>query len=201
MMSPLPSSIQRAIDEFTKLPGIGPKSAARLVFYLISKHPDDVSEFGDAIKTITEGISPCTECFNWSETPVCDICSSQERNPALLMVVGDSLDIVALEKTGYKGRYFVLGGVISPMHGIGPEELRVRALLDKLKREQSTLEEVILALDPSLEGDATAMYLAQELKGLPLNLTRIARGLPIGSDVEYADQFTLQRSLDGRQKV
>lgn len=200
-MSILPSSIERAIEQFARLPGIGPKSAARLVFYLLSKHPEDVKLFGQALSALQEGIAPCKECFNWSEQDLCPICENIERDDETLMVVGDALDVVALEKTGYRGRYFVLGGVIIPIQGIGPEQLRVKELIEKVRRDASRIKEVILALDPSLEGDATTLYLSEQLRPFKLRLTRIARGVPTGSDLEYADQFTLQRSLEGRQAV
>lgn len=200
-MSILPKSIQAVIDQFARLPGIGPKSASRLVFYLLSKHPQDVRQFGELLGNLTESVVLCSECYNWSDAPHCTLCSSQGRSTKELMVVADPLDVIALERTGYDGHYFVLGGVISPVHGIGPDELRVRLLLEKVTRESTQLKEIILALDPSLEGEATALYLTEQLEPFKLRITRLARGLPIGSDLEYADELTLKRAIDGRQMI
>lgn len=202
----LPKSIQKTIDEFSKLPGIGPKTAARLTFYLLTKSEADVKNFGRTISSLREGLKFCSECYNIAETDPCAICADKTRDRAILCVVEEPLDIIALEKTDYKGLYHVLGGVISPIDGVGPENLRISQLLQRLK--QKNFKEIIMATDPSLEGEATASYINDELEKLrksdkikkDLRITRIARGLPVGGDLEYADEVTLSRALEGRRK-
>lgn len=201
----LPESILRLIEEFSKLPGVGPKSASRLTFYLLTKHPEDVKKLGEAVTSLRDGLIYCEECFNITEKSPCLVCSNPKRDRSKVMVVEEPLDIVAMEKTGYDGIYHCLGGVISPIDGIGPENLRIAEIIGKIKRKDpgaSGIKEIILATDPSLEGEATAMYLAREIDKLnsQIRVTRIARGLPVGSDLEYADEITLTRALEGRSK-
>ena len=202
----LPKTIQKTIDEFSKLPGIGPKTAARLTFYLLTKSESDVKQFGQTISALREGLVFCSECYNISETNPCIICNNEKRDKNILCVVEEPLDIIALEKTDYNGLYHVLGGVISPIDGVGPENLRIKQLLDRL--EKNDFQEIIMATDPSLEGEATASYIVDEIEKnkkndrikKDLRITRIARGLPVGGDLEYADEVTLSRALEGRGK-
>ncbi len=198
----LPETVSKLIEEFAKLPGVGPKTASRLTFYLLSKSQSDLETFGQAVLNLKKQLTTCQECFNITEKSPCEICADPKRDKNLLMVVEEPLDIVALEKTGFTGRYHVLGGVISPIEGIGPENLRISELLAKMKKDKE-IKEIILATDPSLEGEATAMYLAREIQKLALPklaITRIARGLPVGGDLEYADEITLTRALEGRKE-
>jgi recombination protein RecR len=198
----LPDSVSKLIEEFAKLPGIGPKTASRLTFYLLTKSEGDLEKFGEAILNLKKTLKVCQSCYNITDKSPCEICADPKRDRSLLMVVEEPLDIVALEKTGFTGRYHVLGGVISPIEGIGPENLRIKELLAKIKEDRG-IKEIILAMDPSLEGEATAMYLAREIQKLSLPkllITRIARGLPVGGDLEYADEITLTRALEGRKE-
>lgn len=198
----LPDSITKLIEEFSKLPGVGPKSASRLTFYLLSKHQRDIESFADSLINLKKNLVFCENCFNIAESSPCAICADPKRDKTQLMVVEEPLDVLALSRTDYKGLYHVLGGVISPIDGIGPENLRVKELLDKLKKDSNTTCEVILATDPSLEGEATSMYIARliEKDNPKQQVTRIARGLPVGGDLEYADEITLARALEGRSK-
>ena len=198
----LPSPIRDLIDAFSRLPGIGPKTASRLTFYLLDA-PDKLSEdLAEALQGLKSKIDYCRVCFNITEAgrEMCEICGSEERDQALICVVEDALDVLALERTdGFMGRYHVLHGALSPIEGIGPEDLKIRPLLERVKA--GGVQEVILATNPSLEGDATAMYLRQPLLALGVRITRLARGLPVGGDLEYADQGTLLRALAGRQEM
>ncbi len=192
--------IQRLIDAFERLPGIGPKSASRLAFYMLRASDDQVQDLADAIATLKENIVYCSRCQNLSETDPCAICSDPGRNQHLVCVVEDPLDVVAIERTGvYKGLYHVLHGVINPVEGIGPEDLRVQSLLERLKQE--SIQEVLIATNPNMEGEATAMYLARLLHPQGVRVTRLARGLPVGGDLEYADEITLSRALEGRRDI
>ena len=210
MSNILPDSVEKLIEEFSKLPGIGPKTASRLTFYLLTKSDRDIKNFGEAVVNLKKNLTTCENCYNITESSPCLICKDPKRDKTLLMVVEEPLDIVAMEKTSFNGLYHVLGGVISPIDGIGPENLRISQLLEKIEKE-SKIEEIILATDPSLEGEATAMYVAKEiskikdlsrvsLKDQKLKTTRIARGLPVGVDLEYADEITLIRALEGRRE-
>ncbi|AKM81873.1 TPA: recombination protein RecR [Candidatus Berkelbacteria bacterium] len=194
----LPDSVQKLIDEFGKLPGIGPKTASRLVFYLLTKSNTDIESLGESVTNLKKNLVYCQECFNIAEQSPCNICADPKREKNTVMVVEEPLDVVALSKTSYNGLYHVLGGVISPIDGVGPEQLRVAELIAKLKEEK--FDEMILATDPSLEGEATAMYIAKlvEKDKIKIKVTRIARGLPVGGDLEYADEITLTRALEGR---
>jgi recombination protein RecR len=198
----LPAPIQDLIDAFSRLPGIGPKTASRLTFYLL-RAPENLSaDLAAALQVIKSGTGFCQRCFNITESDrqECEVCTDQERDHGVICVVEDSLDVLALERTaGFHGRYHVLQGALSPIEGIGPEDLRIRELLARLQQEE--IREVILATNPSMEGDATAMYLRQQLMPLNIRITRLARGLPMGGDLEYADQNTLLRALAGRQEM
>jgi recombination protein RecR len=190
------------IDSLSRLPGIGPKTASRLTFFLL-RAPENLSlDLAEALQTLKSGTTFCGTCFNITEAgrEECEICSSSERDGSVLCVVEDPLDVLALERTGgYRGRYHVLHGALSPIEGIGPEDLRIAELLGRIQKEN--IREIILATNPSLEGDATAMYLHQRLEAYGVPITRLARGLPVGGDLEYADQNTLLRALSGRQEM
>lgn len=197
----IPKSIQNLIDEFSKLPGIGPKSAARLTFYLLTKSKEDVQMFGGAVTNLMENIKYCKECFNITDTEICRICDDTKRNKNIVAVVEEPLDVIVLEKSdAFDGVYHVLGGHISPLDGIGPEQLRIQQLIERLKNKK--ILEVVLATNPDLEGEATASYINEEIakNNINVNITRIARGLPVGGDIEYADEMTLKRSMEGRRK-
>ena len=202
----LPRQVRRLIEELAKLPGIGPKSASRLVFYLLSRPNKRIEELGDAILNLKINLKKCRQCFNIAEKEFCPICEDLSRNSNIIMVVETSLDVIALEKSReFKGVYHILGGVIKPIEGIGPDELHIRELLERIKDKQG-IEEIILATNPNLEGEATAMYLAKKISDLGekfsrnILVTRIARGLPVGADLEYADEVTLSRALEGRRE-
>lgn len=197
----LPKSIQNLIDEFSKLPSVGPKTAARLVFYLLTKPREDVDSLGRAILAFRENLVICSKCFNISEETICEICKDKGRDEAKIAVVEEPMDVIALEKTGgFRGTYHVLGGAISPIEGIGPEQLRIQQLVERLK--SGKVLEVILATDPDFEGEATASYVKDKIGNLDhkIEITRIARGLPVGGNIEYADEVTIRRSLEGRRE-
>jgi recombination protein RecR len=199
-MNFIPKSVRNLIDEFSKLPGIGPRSAQRLTFYLLKSDKSAVNSLGKAIAGLKENLKFCSRCFNIAETDPCQICSDTSRDTSKICVVEEPMDILALERTEhYDGLYHVLGGVISPLEGIGPQDLRIKELLANLKKHNGTIKEVVLATNPSLEGEATAMYIAKLIKPLGLKVTRIARGLPVGGDLEYADDVTLTRALEERR--
>jgi recombination protein RecR len=192
--------VQTLIDELGRLPGIGPKSAQRIAFHLLKLPAEDAARLARAIEEAKAKVTFCTRCYNVSEGSECSICADPRRDATIVCVVEEPRDIVAVEKTGeFKGRYHVLQGAISPIEGIGPEQLRVKELLTRLEPEGVT--EVILATNPNIEGEATAMYLARLLKPLGFRVTRIASGLPVGGDLEYADEVTLGRALEGRRDV
>jgi recombination protein RecR len=197
----LPQSIENLIEEFGKLPGIGAKTASRLTFYLLTKPDRDIEGFSDAVGNLKKNLKYCRECFHITEIDPCEICANPKRDQTKIMLVEEPLDIIALEKTGFDGLYFVLGGVISPIDGIGPENLRIDAFFAKIEKSPE-INEIILATDPSLEGEATSMYIDAQVrkKGIKIKVTRIARGLPVGGDLEYADEITLTRSLEGRKE-
>jgi recombination protein RecR len=192
--------VQELIDELGRLPGIGPKSAQRIAFHLLKLPRDDALRLARAIHEVKDKVAFCERCWNVSEGPLCGICLDERRDAHMLCVVEEPKDIVAVEKTHeFKGRYHVLQGAISPIEGIGPDQLKVKELLARLDPEGVT--EVILCTNPNIEGEATAMYLARLLKPLGLSVTRIASGLPVGGDLEYADELTLGRALEGRREV
>ena len=192
--------VQDLIDELGRMPGVGPKSAQRIAFHLLKLSREDALRLSRAITEVKDKVAFCEQCFNVSEGPLCSICSDERREPHVLCVVEEPRDIVSVEKTHeYRGRYHVLQGAISPIEGIGPDQLKVKELLARLDPEGVT--EVILCTNPNIEGEATAMYLARLLKPLGIKVTRIASGLPVGGDLEYADELTLGRALEGRREV
>ena len=200
----LPKSIQKTIDEFSRLPGIGPKTASRLVFYLI-KQPDHASKrLGLSLSALHDGILFCKVCFNVTDQDPCAICEDERREASVICVVEQPLDTVAIEKTDFSGKYHVLGGVISPIDGVNPDNLRIRELVLRVQ-ENAEIKELIIATNPSIEGEATALYITKAInEGLPernIKITRIAHGLPMGGDLEYADAITLSRALEGRQAM
>jgi recombination protein RecR len=198
----LPAPIQNLINAFSRLPGVGPKTASRLTFFLLNS-PEDISqELVDALRALKTDTAHCPVCFNitLAGRTECEICANPERDGSLICVVEEPLDVLALERTGgFSGRYHVLRGALSPIEGIGPEDLTIRELLGRV--QSGEVKEVILATNPSMEGDATAMYLRQQLVPLGVRVTRLARGLPVGGDLEYADQGTLLRALAGRNDM
>ncbi len=192
-------TVERAIHELSKLPGVGRKSAQRHVFYLLKAPHDQVLSLSRAIEELKEKVKYCTVCHNITEQDPCYICSSEKRNREMICVVEESNDILAVEKTSeYNGLYHVLGGVLSPLDGIGPEDLRIKELLARL---DGGVTEVIVATNPNTEGEATAIYLVRILKPMGIKVTRIARGIPVGADLEYADETTLSRALEGRMEM
>jgi recombination protein RecR len=192
--------IQELIEELNRLPGVGPKSAQRLAFHLVKANPQEAKRLAEAIVRAKERVRFCRECFGVAEKELCRLCSDPARDGAVLCVVEEPKDVSAVEKAGVvKGKYHVLGGAISPMDGIGPEDLRVKELLDRVGRDG--VKEVILATNPNLEGNATAMYVAGLLKPLGVRVTRLASGLPVGGDLEYADEVTLGQALEGRREM
>ena len=191
--------VQRLVDEFHKMPGIGPKTAQRLTFYLIRMPKEQSHSLAEAILAVKDRLVLCSQCYDITESNPCKTCSDPTRDQTCICVVEEALDVVALERTGsYRGLYHVLHGVISPMNGIGPDDLKLQPLLSRL--DNKILQEVILATNPNLEGEATAMYINQLISPLGLKLTRLARGLPVGGDLEYADEVTLGRAVEGRQE-
>lgn len=216
MLNVLPKSIQNLIDQFTKLPGIGPRMAARLTFYLLTKPKTAIEQLASALEQVSQGLQLCIICGNMSEEAECVICRNDQRVNDSIIVVEEALDVVAFERASFhKGKYHVLGGVISPINGIGPEHLRIQGLVKRVEKaiegqddqddKDQTGEtgklEVIIATNPSLEGEATASYLSDILARFPIKITRIARGLPMGSEIEFADPNTLHRALEGRREL
>ena len=192
--------VQALIDELGRLPGIGPKSAQRIAFHLLRVDPVDARRLAAAIVEAKERVTWCRRCFNISEGELCSYCRDDRRDARVLCIVEEPRDIVAIERTGeFKGRYHVLQGAISPIEGIGPEQLRITELLARIDRDG--VDEIILATNPNIEGEATAMYLARLLKPLGMLVTRLASGLPVGGDLEYADEVTLGRAFEGRRNV
>ena len=198
-MNFIPKNIQRAIEEFSKLPGIGSKTAERLVFHLLKKTEADVAELGEAILSLKKEIRYCDVCKNLTTDEICEICRSDGRSKETICVVEDSLDLMAIEKANeYRGLYHVLHGIISPVDGIGPDELTIAELIARAKK--GDVKELIFALNPSMEGEATAAYITRYIKPLNIKITRIARGIPVGGNLEYADSQTLKRALEGRME-
>lgn len=197
MLKFLPKSVRNLIEELSKLPGIGPKSAQRLAIYLLHSPESRVKPLGDAVLKLKENVIFCKQCWNVAETDPCMICSSVQRDKTMICVVEQILDVVALEKTGdFVGVYHVLHGSLSPIDGVGPDQLKLEELFVRAK----SASEVILATNPSLEGEATALYIQKRLQNFPVRVTRIARGIPVGGDLEYADEITLSRALIGRSE-
>jgi recombination protein RecR len=192
--------VQDLIDELGRLPGVGPKSAQRIAFHLLNAEPADVRRLASVLVEVKEKVRFCVTCGNVAEEEECKICRDPRRDPSVLCVVEEPKDVIAIERTReFRGRYHVLGGAISPIDGIGPDELRIRELMPRLS--DGTVTEVILATDPNLEGEATATYLTRLLKPMGLRVTRLASGLPVGGDLEYADEVTLGRAFEGRRAV
>jgi len=194
------TSIAKLIEELSKLPGVGPKTAQRLAFFIINMPLEEAKSLSQAIIDAKEKIKYCRICYNITDTEVCNICSDKERDHSLICVVSHPMDVVAMEKIReYKGVYHVLHGVISPIEGVGPEDIKIKELLDRVKN--GNVKEVILATNPDIEGEATAMYIAKLLKPLGIKVTRIAHGVPVGGDLEYTDVVTLSRALEGRREL
>ena len=199
-MSIYTPALQKLIDELGKLPGVGPKSAQRIAFHLIKLPEQDALSLATAIQQAKQKVRFCEICFNMSDETICEICSDSQRDSSLICVVEEPRDIVALERTReFKGLYHVLQGAINPIDGVGPEQLKIRELLERLKGD--TVLEVILCTNPNIEGEATAMYLAKLIEPLGIQTSRIASGLPVGGDLEYADELTLGRALEGRRNI
>ena len=193
-------AVQELIDELGRLPGVGPKSAQRLAFHILEADPQDMKRLVDAITSVKERVKFCTVCGNVTEQELCNICRDPRRDPSVICVVEESKDVLAVERTrSFRGRYHVLGGAINPIAGIGPEQLRIRELLTRLN--DGAIQEIIIATDPNLEGEATATYLARMLKSIGIAVTRLASGLPVGGDLEYADEVTLGRAFEGRRNA
>lgn len=196
-MATIPKVVQNLIEAFERLPGIGPKTAQRLTYHLLHAPKEEAEALARAAVDLKDKTVICGSCFNISEKSPCEICSGIDRDKSMVAVVEDPLDVLALEKAGFKGLYHVLHGSISPLENIGPEELKIRELLPRLK--DGSIQEIILATNPTMEGEATAMYIDRLISPLGVKVTRIARGLPVGGDLEYADETTLARSLEGRK--
>lgn len=198
-MLKLPPSLTRLINELSKLPGIGPKSAQRLAFYLLKKDNVEIMTLSESVKDIRKDINFCDQCHNMAEENPCSVCADSTRNHQLICVVEEPLDALALDRTGsFKGIFHVLGGVLSPIEGVGVEQLQIASLIDRVAKLD--VQEIIIATNPTLEGETTAMHIAKMLKDSPVKITRIARGLPMGGDLEYADEVTLSRALEGRRE-
>ncbi|MGQ9493255.1 MAG: recombination mediator RecR [Anaerolineae bacterium] len=199
-MSATPKPVMRLIEEFSRLPGIGPKTASRLTYFLLRAPAEQAQSLSEAIRQVKERTVLCSVCFNIAESSPCSICSSPDRDQSQICVVEEPLDVLAIERTRqYQGLYHVLHGAISPVEGIGPEELKIRELVQRVRN--GGVHEVLLATNPNLEGEATAMYIARQILPLGVRVTRLARGLPIGGDLEYADEVTLAQALEGRREI
>ena len=199
----LPRSLRSLIESFEKLPGIGPKTAQRLAFYLLHVPQEQLDEFAESAQNLKKNTVLCSLCYNVAEKDPCPVCLDQNRDKSTICVVEQPLDVLALEKTGtFKGLYHVLHGAISPLNNIGPDELYIKQLIDRLKSKIQPVSEIILAMNPNMEGEATAMYLQKQIKNQneEIKITRLGQGLPIGADLEYADEITLSRALEGRRE-
>jgi recombination protein RecR len=195
-----PKPLARLIEELERLPGIGPKSAQRLAFHILERPEEEVRELADAITQVTQSIRYCSQCFNFTDTDPCAVCADDRRDHSLVCVVAEPRDVIAMENTGeYRGVYHVLHGLISPLDNVGPDQLRVKELLERVRAGGA--KEIIIATNPVVEGEATAAYLAGVLKPLGVKVTRIALGLPVGGDLDYADQLTITRALQGRTEM
>lgn len=197
-MAAIPKVVQSLIEAFERLPGIGPKTAQRLTYHLLHAPKEEAEALARSALDLKEKTVICEVCFNIAEKSPCEICSDSSRDKSMIAVVEDPLDVLALEKTNFKGLYHILHGSISPMENMGPEELKIRELLPRLK--DGTVKEIILATNPTMEGEATAMYIDRLISPLGIKITRIARGLPVGGDIEYADETTLSRAMEGRKE-
>lgn len=200
-MQLLVEPVARLIDEFSRLPGIGPKTASRLAFYLLRAPEEQAQSLAEALRELRERITFCSVCFNITESDPCAVCSDEGRDRSVICVVEEPLDVIAIERTrDYQGLYHVLHGTIAPVEGVGPDDLRIAELLPRLNATPP-VREVIIATNPNMEGEATAMYIARQFEGSGIRVTRLARGLPVGGDLEYADEITLSRALAGRQTI
>lgn len=196
----LPRTVQRLIDEFSRLPGIGPKSASRITFYLLRASDDQSADLAEAVQSLKASTRLCSVCYNITEEDPCPTCRDEARDDSILCVVEEPLDVVAIERSrAFKGRYHVLHGVISPVEGVGPDELKITELIERI--EKSSFLEIILATNATLEGDSTALYLQRRMMPYEVKISRLARGLPVGGDLEYTDEITLGRAVDGRQEL
>jgi recombination protein RecR len=192
--------VERLITELSKLPSIGPKSAQRIAFHIVRGKPDDARALADALREVKERIRPCRRCFNLTEAEECDICADPRRDPSVICAVEDPYDIGSIERTGeYRGLYHVLGGALSPLDGIEPEDLRIAELIERVGKEGT--KEIVVATNPTTTGEATALFIAQELNDMPVRVTALASGLPVGGDLEYADEVTLGRAFAGRREI
>ncbi len=200
-MHQYPPVIYELINKLAELPTIGPKTAERIVFMMLKKNHDDIATLGNNLIDLSKKIKRCSECYNFSETNPCHICKNKHRNQSILCIVSEPQDLVAIERTGhFDGRYFVLNGTISTYHGTKPEDIRIPELVKYIKKNNH-ITEIILALDPNVEGETTAMYLIKHLSSLNKKISRLAKGLPVGADVEYADEVTLSAALDNRKEI
>ena len=192
--------VERLITELSKLPSIGPRSAQRIAFHIVRGKPDDAFGLAEALKEVKERIKPCRRCFNLTESEECDICRDTRRDQSVICAVEDPYDIGPIERTGeYRGLYHVLGGSLSPLDGIEPEDLRIAELVERVREEET--QEIVIATNPNTTGEATAMFIAQEVAHLPVRVTALASGLPVGGDLEYADEVTLGRAFAGRREL
>ncbi|HAO81299.1 MAG: Recombination protein RecR [Parcubacteria group bacterium GW2011_GWD2_43_10] len=199
-MSPTPHALEQLIREFTKLPGIGPKTAERLVYYLLKQPKEELVSLADSLRQAKDEVVICRQCFRFADQDPCPICADKRRDKSLLCVVAESQNIPVIEKTGaFAGHYHVLGGLISPLEGITPDKLKIDELEQRLKT--NGVKEVILALNPDLDGETTSLYLAKLIKPIGIKVTRLARGLPMGADLEYADEVTLENAILGRKEI
>lgn len=196
-MNYIPPSITNLINHFSKLPGIGPKTAGRLTFFLLKKSDQEVASFGEALINLKPNLSYCSSCYNYTEQNPCLICSDPKRQPELICVVEQPLDILAMEKTGFRGMYHVLHGALAPIDGIGPEQLTLQNLQKKVS--QQAISELIIATNPNLEGESTAIYIQNMFQDSNIRITRLAFGLPVGTDLEFADEITLSKAYEGRK--
>lgn len=198
-MSAYPKTIERLIEELSRIPSVGPKSAERIAHYVLKAPPYEIKNLSDSLLAVKNNIRNCSRCFNLAEEDLCQICRDLNRNPKLICVVEHSKDIVAIERSNFEGCYHVLMGKISPISGVGPDQLRISELVERVKDE--SIEEVLLATGADMEGEATSLYVAETLKPLEVKLSRIAYGIPVGSSLDYADQMTLSRAIAGRREV
>ncbi len=201
-MQVTPVPVTKLIDEFSRLPGIGPKTASRLTFYLLRNPADRAVALAEALQELHQKVLFCSQCFNIAENDPCSVCSNEHRDQSILCVVEEPLDVLAIERTReYQGLYHVLHGAIAPTEGVGPEDLKIAELVGRVQSSETEVREIIVATNPNLEGEATAMYIARQFEGGSVKLTRLARGLPVGGDLEYADEITLSRALSGRSEI
>lgn len=199
----IPKALERVVEGFERLPGIGPKSAQRLGFYLLHVPQSDLDEFADALQNLKKNTMMCSQCFNIGTKEICDVCEDSNRDASTICVVEDALDVIAFEKSGkYQGLYHVLQGVIDPLNSIGPDDIYIPQLLHRIKNQELSIKEIIIATNPTMEGEATAMYIVKQVRSQneKIKISRIGHGLPVGADIEYADEVTLSRALEGRSE-